>query len=247
MVTEHKWVPGMVQELDAALLNLGFGESPSTPNLFGMVGFGKRESWGRRKPFELLGRTLTLDDGRSMYPSSEFVQVAAMLESRGAAEDGYQAMEHAVQKLHLRDSEHVERILILVTDEDRDVIPQGQELTQRTMTRLLGLKRVAFHVVVDQQFLATGGIHPFGMNASNWGFLATDKDGVQALPRTRNGVSYQNTYSDYTHFALRLKGTAWDTVMIRMGGGTTRLFTQTFTRVVAAQTYHVRTACLKTN
>ena len=234
----------MVQQLDAALLNLGFGESPSTPNLFGMVGFGKRESWGNRKPFELLGRTLTLDDGRSMYPSSEFVPVAAMLESRGDIEDGYQAMEHAVQKLHLRDSESVERILILVTDKDRDVLPQGQELNRRTMKWLLALKRVAFHVVVDQQFLATGGLHPFGMNGSRWGFLPTDKDGVQALPWTRRGVSYRNTYRDYTDFALRVNGTAWDDNMIRMGGSTTKLFTQTFTRVVAAQTYHVRTAGL---
>ena len=235
--TEHGWVPDMVQELDAALMNLGLGESSSTPNLFGLVGYGEMNV-----RLGSVGRTLTLDDGQTMYSSSQLAKVARMLKKYGGKEDGYQAMEHALQKLQLRNSENIEQIMILITDEDRDVVtPQGKEITRKNMRKLLKLKDIALHVVVGQHFYTVDGRPAFGMNSSEWAFVQTKTDSVEELPRARKGFALGSTEWDYTNLALRLNGTAWDFWRIGKEGPERALFTHAVTRVVAAQTFHVST------
>ena len=239
MQAEHEWIPDMVQRLDAAFLNLGFGESSSIPNLFGLVGFGQRRTVNS---LESLARTLTLGDGQTMYSSSEFVRVAALLKETGDFKDGIQAMEHALQKIPLRNSGSVEKIMILVTDGDRDFASdEAFEVTWSHLRDLFRLKRVSLHIICDESFVTADGSPALGATSYRWGFVRVGEDSVAPVPDIRLGASYRYKRRDYVHLFQALGGSIWDFRAIRMGGRETELFTQAFTQAVEAQTFQVST------
>ena len=236
MDNEHNWTPGMVHDLEMTLKNIGIGVCPSLPNLFGIVGFGRGLN---ARPYGSLAHTFTSRDGRKMLPINDLAQVTAQVQSdsTGSYEDGYQAIEHALNDIDFRTNQNVGRLMILISDEDRDNIRRS--LSRQRIKDLLMKRKMTLHVVVDNTFSAKGRT-AFGVNSTEWAFLQGDNGTVIAAPGAQLGLGFANTLRQYTELALELNGTAWDINLLRRGRKTTQTMTYAFTRVVANGIHHLR-------
>ena len=228
----HAWIQMATTDLEARLVRVGIGSS-STRNFYGLVGFGR----GSSTPNGHLGHMLTLGDGRTMYPFLEFQRVAALLKADvvGNIHDGYEAIEHAIRNAQLRNADSIVRIMILVTDYDRDETREGRGLDRRSTQYLLRSNNFACHVIAEQSVMATDGRPAFGINGSRWAFLENDElSGVVAVPNGRIGSFYGSTYRDYTVLGLtkQLNGAVWNIDFTRHGGNSTASFTRAFVEVV---------------
>ena len=229
----HAWIQVAISDLETHLVRVGIGSS-STRNFYGLVGFGR----GSSTPNGHLGHTLTLGDGRTMYPFLEFQRVAALLKADvdGDIHDGYEAIEHAIRNAQLRNADSIVRIMILVTDHDRDETREGRGFDRRSTQYLLRSNNFAFHVIAEQFAMAPEWRTAFGVNGSSWAFLKNDDlSGVVAVPNGRIGWVYGNTFTDYTMLGLtkQLDGSAWNIDFTRPGGNSTASFTRAFVEVVA--------------
>ena len=232
MSAGQTWIKKIVPDLQRDLLNLGIGQHPSTPNLYGLVGFGK---W--RYVHGHLSHTLTLGDSKTMYPLSEFERVLQLLEIDSASmiEDGYEAIHHALKNITLRNAENIGRIMILITDEERDEATGAKELSRERIKTFLLEKQIVLHVIVNNRIIVGG--HPaFGMNSSMWAFVEIHPSGIIALPGAQFGAALYTTQRDYAQLALELNGTAWDEAMVGMGQ-----LTKAFVEVVTNQSKHLST------
>ena len=241
MDEEHAWIAGMVNDLEMTLKSFGIGVSPLLPNLFGIIGFGRGES---AHPNGYLAHTFTSHDGREMLPINDFVQVSMLLKADvdGSVEDGYQAIEHALNTIDFRTNQNIGRVMILISDEDRDNTPQGKSLSRERIRSHLMEKQMALHVIVDNTFEANGTT-ALGVNSTGWAFLQGDKGIVTNAPGAQLGRGYAETRRDYTELALEVNGTAWDNNLVQKGGETTQALTSAFTRFVASNTYELGANC----
>ena len=231
MAGEHAWLPAALTKLENAFLALGLGWKSSTPNLYGLVGFGRAHNSSLNG---LLGHIFNFTDGTTMAPLSDFGQVASQLlaDHRGKWEDGYQAIQHALKNIALRSTPNLQRIMIFVSDEDRDVTSAGQGISREFIQSLLKEKHFTLHVVVDNTFTANG-MRALGINSTKWAFLENDDGEVMDVSGGQIGGGYLGTRQDYTQLALELKGTAWDINLLRR---TSSLFTDGFAKVIATET-----------
>ena len=235
MPPARDWVKEMVPALQHALFKFGIGQYPSTPNLFGLVQFGK---WSVKTGH--LSQILTLGDGKIMYPLSKFEGVMQLLRKdlQGIMEDGYQAIHHALKNIQLRNADNIGRMLILITNEERDEAPDAKELSRERIKSFLFENDFVLHVIVNNRFFA-GGHLAFGVNSSMWAFVENYLRGINQLPGAHFGPAYYTTQRDYTELALELNGTAWDESLIHKGSLERGSFTVMFTEVVANQSNHL--------
>ena len=105
MFGEHQWLGTMIPQLETALETEGL-----TGNRFGLVGFGSPRP-------NLLGRSLPVG-GANFGTATEFATASNNLLLSGRFEDGYSAIDFALNNYTFRESAAVN--FILVTDEDRD-------------------------------------------------------------------------------------------------------------------------------
>ena len=240
MVFEHDAIGAAVWGLEDAFLALGIGLTPSTPNLYGLVGYGRAETSSRNGQ---LGHVFSFKDGRTMAPYSDFEQVRSQLleDNQGSEEDGYQAIEHALENIELRNTPNVRRVLILVSDEDRDVSSEGQGITRESIQTYLNEKQFVLHVIVENSFIANGML-ALGINSTRWAYVVNDNGDVVESQGAQIGPGYGGTRIDYTELALDLNGTAWDIGLFRHWDYFF-VFTGKFTNVVAMETYVLGSKC----
>ena len=115
---EHAWIGGMINDLDAALQAAGV-----TNNQYGLVGYGGTGN-------KLLGHSYNVGSGL-FGGASDFDSATSQLTTSGGFEDGYQALDFALNNYSFREGASVN--LILVTDEDRDTHSSAQNLTYQTI------------------------------------------------------------------------------------------------------------------
>ena len=87
-----------------------------------MVGFG---SFGNLRP----GHFRPVD-GQPCFPAVDFPRSQAQFIAAGLREDGYEAIQFALDNVPFRESPFVAKNVILVTDEGRTVIPEGEDITR---------------------------------------------------------------------------------------------------------------------
>ena len=240
MEFEHAVIGEAMRRLENAFLALGIGSTPSAPNLYGLVGYGRAETSSLNGQ---LGHVFSFKDGRTMAPFSDFEQVTSQLleDNQGSEEDGYQAIEHALENIALRNTPNVRGVLILVSDEDRDVSSEGQGITRESIQTYLKEKQFVLHVIVENSFIANGML-ALGINSTRWAFVVNDNDDVVESQGVQIGPGYRGTRADYTELALDLNGTAWDINLFRHWQYFSVL-TDKFTDVVAMETYVLGSKC----
>ena len=220
MAMEHEWLREEVRILDRRLKSRGVG-SGERSNLFALVGFGRND------PNAILGTTIT-----DLTSAGDFVSASEALMLSGAFEDGYAAIDYALENIVGRPG--TAKQLILITDEDRGVI--RFDLTRDTIENRLKDTGYVLNVVVNQGFQITSpgntsfalGVNSeaayiFDPFSSNF-FSTASASSVIPSDEFRFG----NTFEDYVELALAVGGAAWDLNQLREQGLLARAFTNSF-------------------
>ena len=244
MAKEHAWIPTMIEALELSLLHRGIGIDPFKPNLYGLVGFARGAS---SPPYGYLAHTFTLKgfggmESRDLFPYYELFRLIPELKTdpEGRTEDGYQAIDHALRNISFRTAYDVVRVVILITDEDRDVSIEGQGLSRESMRTLLLKNHVGLHVVVDNTFTVNGGT-ALGIDSKGSAILEAGQ-GNFVVSGAELGGGYERTRHDYTDLALEVNGTAWDLNELRKSGIELTI-TRAFTELIVSQIIQSGTTC----
>ena len=121
MQLEHEWLLAMVPYLEAALIKAGVGDYDNR-NRYCAIAFG---GIGPLEPAHFL-----LVNGEKCFTADQFPKAKIQLQNAGLNEDGYEAIHFAINNVPFRDSPFIAKNLLLITDEGRTAIPQGQDLTK---------------------------------------------------------------------------------------------------------------------
>ena len=72
-------------------------------------------------------------NGMSCYPASEFSIAQGALLTQGLEEDGYEAIQFALDNVPFRNTPFIAKNILLITDEGRTVIPEGVNITRESI------------------------------------------------------------------------------------------------------------------
>ena len=214
-----EWLPLLVNHLERRLVNAGVG-SGQCINQYSAVGFA------RQTP-DHGARTLRLWTGDVLVSANKFESLSFALASdhQGSLEDGYQAILHGVATVPFREEdrsknhteggggENYSKVIVLVTDEDRDVSPSGQRLDFDMMRDILQSGGFVLEAVVSNAVTAsTVDGAALGMDwqgrayfeMPGGGFLLTE----ERVGRLGDGAG--ETRRQYSELALSLNGSVWN-------------------------------------
>ena len=210
MSMEHAWIPTMIEQLDSSLQAIGIGVSPR--NYFGIVGFGDDCTDDLSQ-----ARVLTTSTEQPFVTADNISHFTMNLSVGGRREDGYSAIQKAIQSYQFRDGS---KLFILITDEDRDVL--NTNLTRTNTIELLQKEAIVLNAVISEEYQFEEGFRSLGVDSKNNTFIFDPT--ARSLFRTliNNGSpipdsAHGTTNADYTQLALELEGAAWDISQLRQG------------------------------
>ncbi len=237
MAMEHEWLREEVRILDRRLKSRGVGAGERN-NLFALVGFGRND------PNAILGITIT-----ELTSAGDFVLASDDLMLTGTFEDGYAAIDYALENIVGRPD--TAKQLILITDEDRGVI--RFDLNRDVIASRLREAGYILNVVVNQGFQTTSyentsfalGVNgevayvfdPFTSN--HFSFLNVDS----VIPSEE--FRFGNTFENYVELALSVGGAAWDLNQLREQGLLARAFTNAFSEAKVEEVMTVFSFCFE--
>ncbi|XP_065179367.1 sushi, von Willebrand factor type A, EGF and pentraxin domain-containing protein 1-like [Sycon ciliatum] len=216
MGNEIDWLKEIIPDLDAELKRLNIGTTAGCPNRYGVVGFG------RGAPRET-GSLFRSASGQSLFPIEDYAGAVASLaeDTVGRVEDGYEAMNYAIDNIQLRTSSAncgIARNMLLLTDEDRDVGRLGGGMNVNNMRSRLSQNQIKLNVIVDNSFTIEG-IRGIGRTSAVGFRPPTDPQSCyRSSGSVTSGSGYGNTKATYTDLALGLGGGAWDILQLRQAG-----------------------------
>lgn len=227
MYGEHAWLGEVIDDLEASLLAKGVGASAEA-NRYGLVGFGGYP----------MRRTLPVG-GADFGNASEFALATRQLHASGYLEDGYAALDFALNHYQVRQGAALN--IVLITDEDRD--NTDRSLDFNTVLASLQASNALLNVVVNHSLQDAVGQRAIGIDASGQGFLADGQGGfttTAGFAPLSGRYSFGTTQTDYVDLALatgtnRISGAAWDLNLLRAGGTTAQSFSQAFAAIKAVE------------
>ncbi|MFW6372700.1 MAG: PEP-CTERM sorting domain-containing protein [Thermodesulfobacteriota bacterium] len=235
---EHAWLGNMVMDLESGLAAEGVQN-----NQYALVGFGGNHYHGPEGHKHAVG-------GGDWGSANELSAAASSLVANGAFEDGWEAIDFALDNYNFRGNAAVN--FILITDEDRDIL--DSTLTYSSILNELSSKDVLLNSVVNAVFRDNEESRLLGMSGERFdenGDKITDPAGNPITgyaqdpsdPTNYVGVSgayatedyYSTTIDDYVDLALDTGGAAWDLNQLRAGGNTATAFTKAFIDIKVAE------------
>ena len=237
MQNSHEWIRMVVPLLDESFKDRGLGIG-LRDNLFALVGFGQNMI-PEREGVVLTG--LTSVEG--------FLNASHGLSEDGLFEDGYSAIEVALDQIALRDDSH--RLMIFISNEPRVTLIGKEDLTRATIEQRLRENNFILNSIVAQ------GILSDAMDSESFAF-ALDANGtaysfasLTEFAKTPNGLVHPDdsftvgsTFEDYTQLALNLNGAVFDVRQIETGGSILDPFTEAFVDVKVSEVTGVLKRCL---
>lgn len=219
---EHEWLGDMIGSLEGGLSAQGVGATEA--NRYALVGYG-----GSRSDIHFSGHAHDMDDAtpgnQDWGDDSQFKQATDTLVTDGGTEDGWEALDWAMNQLSFRSNAAVN--FVLVTDEDRD--NEDQSLSEQGLLASLGGLNALLNVVVDNEFGCNGTTGAIGIDADSNGFEADGSGGFNKCSGAGQiGAGDDNTTEDYVDLALASGGAAWDLNILRAGGDDAASFTSSF-------------------
>jgi len=211
---EQAFIGGAIVALDAAL-----GVAGLTSNQYGLVGYGARDSHsgvGSDGHKHAVG-------GGEFGSAAQFNTATGSLVTSGGFEDGYEAIDFALNNYTFRDSKYAKQI-ILVTDEDRDIADAN--ITESTVLKQLKALGAKLNVIIDgtirddakSTVLGTDGTNAYSADGS--GGFTVSSGGDCGDPQD------EDSCRDYFQLALDTDGAAWDLKQLRAGGKTAISFAE---------------------
>jgi len=214
MAGEQAFLTNTVGLLDSALFAAGVIDRS-----YGVVGFGS--GIGGSFGADNLGRAV---GGTSLADAATTATNLGNLLLSGGFEDGYSAIDYALNNLSFTAGAAVN--FILVTDEDRD--NGNVSLTSSSILSDLSSANILLNAVVNASFQDGIGASALGIDSSGDAYLA---DGVGNFTTSSGGVTtggIGTTEADYVDVAIATGGAAWNLNFIDGGGTNLDSFTQSF-------------------
>jgi|GEM_PF-1022227 len=204
MSGEHRWISGFTFGLESHLQANGVGYSEAE-NLYGLVGYTSNP-----RSFQI--------DGVLMGSLNGLMTATGLLRTSGGTEDGWEAIQFALQDYPIRDgSAHN---VILITDEGRD--NTDTSITFESLLQELNGAEVILNSVVNGSFRCLNGddewVSALGMDSDSTGYLADGQGGYLTCGSAEPVSGESNTISAYVELALATEGAAWDLNFLRSGG-----------------------------
>ena len=195
---------GLIADLDAALLSAGIGTSGG--NRFGLVGYGD---------FNQVPRAIPVGSNGSLFGTSvEYAVAANTLQSSGAIEDGYQAIDFALDSYSYR--ANAVKYVLLVTNEDRDIVDTTQSYAD-LVTRMTTAD-IKMQGIVAADFEDAVGNRALAVDAASLAYAADGAGGFTTSPGGRVLPGFDTTVTDYVDMIWDLGGLAGDIFQIQFGG-----------------------------
>jgi hypothetical protein len=218
MNTEHAWIPGMVSTLDTALVGAGV-----TGNRYALVGFGSpSHDPAPDPPYESAHKHLLGGSDWTLTPS-DFTNPNPSLALDGGTEDGWEAIDYALNNYTFRTEAGLN--FILITDEERDdTVP----LTYSGVLAALQSKNVLLNTVVDATFKDGTNTQALGIDGSSLAYIADGSGGYITSSGGYAESGYSTTIADYVNLGLDTGGASWDLNQLRAGGLLADSFTAAF-------------------
>jgi hypothetical protein len=234
MSGEHSWLGQSIGELELALQGKGVGVG-SEENRYGLMGFGSAYNGG------YYGTERSLSVGGNLFGSaSELATATQSLVTNGAWEDGYSAINYALNNYSFRDGAAVN--FVLITDEDRDI--SANSVTFDSILNGLQSKNALLNVVVNHQMVSGNQQRAIGADAHGNALIADGNGGFTTTPNTTvsNSYSFGTTKADYVNLAWAtgnstVSGAAWDLNLLRAGGKSAQSFTAAFAEIKATEAW----------
>ncbi|KEF30793.1 MAG: PEP-CTERM sorting domain-containing protein [Gammaproteobacteria bacterium] len=220
MSGEHNWLSTMIASLESGLQAEGVGVTDA--NRYSLVGFGGADSYYSGNHLDPHAHDMGGSDWGS---SSDFATATGSLVTTGGTEDGWNALDWAINNLSYRSDAAVN--FVLVTDEDRDNT-NGALDSSSLLSGLSGLNAL-LNVVVNNPFSCDGAGSAIGVDSDANGFQADGSGGyTECAGDGIVGNGYGTTETDYVDLALASGGAGWDLNILRSGGANAQSFTKSF-------------------
>lgn len=197
---EQDFIRQLVPDLDLALNGRG-----RTDNQYGLVGYGAGNPAPRKFPI----------GGQDLGSVANFVAASNALETSGGFEDGYDAIDFALNNIAYRQGS--DRFLLLVSDEDRD---NGRpELTFATVQASLKAANARLFGIVSQQMTAPDGSQVMLTDGTN-SYIADGSGGFTKVAGVTLVPGFDTTQIDYVDLILQQDGGGCvaDLNVLRQGG-----------------------------
>lgn len=213
MSGEHARIGGMIPTLDANLISRGVGAGADA-NRYGLVGFGASSAHGVSGHSHAVG-------GGELGTAAQFVTATSGLVISGSTEDGYSGIATALG-YNFRPGAAVN--IILITDEDRDVLPDSSHTFGNVLVGLSS-KSALLNVVVDHGFANGTGTAAVGVDSVGNAYVANGAGGFTSSAGGVATTGFGTTKADYINLAWANGGAAWDLNKFRAEGLTADSFT----------------------
>jgi VPDSG-CTERM motif/von Willebrand factor type A domain len=200
MSGEHAWLGSMVTALEANLATAGV-----TGNNYGLVGYGGSSPHGPAGHKHLVG-------GGDFGTAAQLSTATGGLTLSGGTEDGWQAINYALNNYTFRAGAALN--IILITDEDRDNTSSD---TYASTLAALTAKGALLNVVVNASFNTGTAL---GIDSTGNKYVA---DGLGGFTSSGGGVATSGAGT-----TIATGGAAWDLNKLRAGGLTAASFTEAF-------------------
>ncbi|HAC29814.1 MAG TPA: PEP-CTERM sorting domain-containing protein [Marinobacter hydrocarbonoclasticus] len=220
---EHTWLSNMIASLESGLVGEGVGSSVS--NRYSLVGFGGSSGSNHLDPHAHDMDAVTAG-AQEWGSSTDFAAATSTLVTNGGTEDGWSALDWALNNLSYRADAAVN--FVLVTDEDRD--NTNAALNKESLLSGLFGKNALLNVVVNNSFgCDASSTNAIGIDSDDNGFQADGSGGFTKCEGAGNiGSGNGTTGSDYVDLALNSGGAAWNLNILRSGGTNADSFTASF-------------------
>lgn len=205
MSNSHRWLQIMVPVLDGQLLTLGIGTGEQK-NRYCLVMFGGHGNY-------VMARFLRVD-GRIFFPFQHFAYARRQLKRTGSVADGYEAIKFTVENAPFRESQNVAKIILLVTDKERNVLPSQTNLTREEVLQLLYSHSIVMDTIVSIRLEMEGGSSTrdiLGLHGYNQASLVLPQGGFE-ISSNQTVLFTQaagQTITDYVALSLALRSSSW--------------------------------------
>lgn len=217
---EHAWLGSMISSLDAGLVAAGV-----TNNRYGLVGYGTSSHDPPPDPPYQSAHKHVVGSG-DWGTETEFSAATSGLVTTGGTEDGWEAIDFALNNYTFRSNAGLN--VVLVTDEDRD---EAVSLTYAGVLGELTSRNALLNVVVNASFRDGLGATAVGVDSASAAYLADGSGGFTTGSGGYVSSAYGTTKTDYIDMAWATSGAGWDLNQLRFGGNTAVSFTNAFVAI----------------
>lgn len=134
-------------------------------------------------------------------PLPLFLPSSAQLINAGLYEDGYEAIDFALKNVPFRESPFIAKNIILITDEGRYVIPEGENLTRSSIQTALEENNILLNVVVmaDYQLTKEPDRIVLGVDASGVSYVLEPNGQFSTRTAEDDGVEITKVWIQQPH------------------------------------------------